>query len=773
MSWYNRGATGGWAAALSVALVCSTVLVGSIAPQWRPLQEHAPSTSAPTAVSTLPGNSAVATAMAVPSRDTTKSQVGAGDAATLTHAAETAVQLREQQQRRQQAEAEVVRQQAAQLQEQSRVERELSAAKGQLGELEMEKEKLRKQLQEAEARRKQLEEDNQALRSQQSQLERRLGQLEGEVRGQWNDILSAATADKDALKKYLESHPHWLEQRRAEEHAPSTSAPTAVSTLPGNSAVATAMAVPSRDTTKSQVGAGDAATLTHAAETAVQLREQQQRRQQAEAEVVRQQAAQLQEQSRVERELSAAKGQLGELEMEKEKLRKQLQEAEARRKQLEEDNQALRSQQSQLERRLGQLEGEVRGQWNDILSAATADKDALKKYLESHPHWLEQRRAEIQRLPQRGIVIAAANAALNANAFVNVYLLRHHLGCTLPITISYWGEEEHVGDSLINFFSEHQLNVSFLDSSRLTLPPHQRPLAPRRLDGRFFGWKPKIAAIYTVPYQEILFLDADSMPLMDPGFLFDWPDYAAKGNIIFPEHHRKEVKLFRHFGLHNPWADAGKKAEWPLVEETGQLLLNRPVLVHADMLEWLWFLNTHDEVTYRLGHGDCDTFRAAFDLAGKRESYYQSPHPSADGLKDTGSQDLRYFKYALVQLAPNGSVMFAHRVWFNKYDPTKDELRTFDYLTVENSGGRADVMRARWGLSPSQARIVPQSECSMHFEDMPRSQKACGLDPEDETVPIPIFPVSEASYVGQALRGGDTAFKLLRAALTTGKLALS
>jgi hypothetical protein len=49
-------------------------------------------------------------------------------------------------------------------------------------------------------------------------------------------------------------------------------------------------------------------------------------------------------------------------------------------------------------------------------------------------------------------------------------------------------------------------------------------------------------------------------------------------------------------------------------------------------------------------------------------------------------QDLRYFKHALVQLAPNGSVMFSHRVWFNKYDPTKDELRSFEYLTIENSG---------------------------------------------------------------------------------------
>ncbi len=43
------------------------------------------------------------------------------------------------------------------------------------------------------------------------------------------------------------------------------------------------------------------------------------------------------------------------------------------------------------------------------------------------------------------------------------------------------------------------------------------------------------------------------------------------------EHHKKEVELFRHLGLHNPWADDSKKAEWPLVAESGQLLLNRHV----------------------------------------------------------------------------------------------------------------------------------------------------------------------------------------------------
>lgn len=44
--------------------------------------------------------------------------------------------------------------------------------------------------------------------------------------------------------------------------------------------------------------------------------------------------------------------------------------------------------------------------------------------------------------------------------------------------------------------------------------------------------------------------------------------------------------------------------------------------MHPDVLDWLLFLNTHDEFTYHYAYGDKDTFRAAFALAGKAEGYY-------------------------------------------------------------------------------------------------------------------------------------------------------
>jgi hypothetical protein len=45
--------------------------------------------------------------------------------------------------------------------------------------------------------------------------------------------------------------------------------------------------------------------------------------------------------------------------------------------------------------------------------------------------------------------------------------------------------------------------------------------------------------------------------------------------------------------------------------------------LHADVLEWLWFLNSHAETIYKLMYGDKDTFSLAFHLAGKNVSYQQ------------------------------------------------------------------------------------------------------------------------------------------------------
>lgn len=100
-------------------------------------------------------------------------------------------------------------------------------------------------------------------------------------------------------------------------------------------------------------------------------------------------------------------------------------EAEEARRQLEE-----------VEKDKERAEGEVRGYWVDIVSAAEADARQLKAYLAANPAWLADRRKAMKRLPARGIVVSAAGPELLANAFTHAYVMRHHLGVKLPITFA-------------------------------------------------------------------------------------------------------------------------------------------------------------------------------------------------------------------------------------------------------------------------------------------------------------------------------------------------
>ena len=58
-------------------------------------------------------------------------------------------------------------------------------------------------------------------------------------------------------------------------------------------------------------------------------------------------------------------------------------------------------------------------------------------------------------------------------------------------------------------------------------------------------------------------------------------------------------------------------------------------LWHADVLEWVWFLNSHPEAVYGTMYGDKDTFPLSFYLARKGDIYNQIPVPPGAVLDAT------------------------------------------------------------------------------------------------------------------------------------------
>ena len=101
----------------------------------------------------------------------------------------------------------------------------------------------------------------------------------------------------------------------------------------------------------------------------------------------------------------------------------------------------------------------------------------------------------------------------------------------------------------------------------------------------------------------------------------------------------------------------------PHVSSSTQVLFDR--LWHVDVLEWLWWLNSHNGVTYDNMLGDKDTYRLAFALANKLPEYQQVKLPPRDAMvKLEGGKwlpGIHYKHQGMVQHTPDEKPAFLHR----------------------------------------------------------------------------------------------------------------
>ena len=298
----------------------------------------------------------------------------------------------------------------------------------------------------------------------------------------------------------------------------------------------------------------------------------------------------------------------------------------------------------------------------------------------------------------RGIVIPSSNSPMMLkNLYASLVALRDGLNSSVPVTISFYGSREPIDPAVQARFVARFRDTSFMDlSTDIVYPEYQM-----RVDNdntRYFGFKAKVLALYAAPYDHTLLLDSDSVPLVDPALLFESAAYEKHGNVFWPDRWCEPVELFGELGLGlgaRRWADDGddrdedgddtrkdmsstnettnetntkKKKERKKEKEkekerkiekknnrkdvtqtqglevdlrgkrqtdSGQVLFDRRR--YADVLEYLLFLNAHDEYTYERAYGDKDTYEAAFFLAGKWASFYQVDVGVSVGLGGNGA----------------------------------------------------------------------------------------------------------------------------------------
>jgi hypothetical protein len=226
----------------------------------------------------------------------------------------------------------------------------------------------------------------------------------------------------------------------------------------------------------------------------------------------------------------------------------------------------------------------------------------------------------------RGVVICAGGVKYLTCAWVLIKMLRH-LGCTLPIQVWYLGEDEGDPDwiELVR-----PLGVECVDTFEV---------AKRYPHPRLRGWESKPYAILHSRFKEVLFLDADNVPVVDPSFVFECEEFQEAGAVFWPD-----------TPIMPPTAEAWQVFGVPCRQEreveSGQLLIDKERCWRAlNLCNWY---NGHSDFFYQFVYGDKDTFRFAWHRTETPFRMVPWPHEP--------------IPFGLLQFDLEGHRLFQHRI---------------------------------------------------------------------------------------------------------------
>ncbi|DBA91081.1 TPA: hypothetical protein ACH3X1_016046 [Trebouxia sp. C0004] len=284
--------------------------------------------------------------------------------------------------------------------------------------------------------------------------------------------------------------------------------------------------------------------------------------------------------------------------------------------------------------------------------------------------------------PVRGIIMPAGKALRLGSAYVAVQLLREELQCDLPIEI--WHIAGEIDAHTKAVFETSFSGVTCRDATTLPYPSHHKPASIK-------GYALKAFALYATSFTEVILLDADNLPVLNPALLFDSPEYQLHGSMFWPDLFALplsrvsgiQAQAYHLLGWSEPWAPSAVGNSSFMFAESGQFLLDRRR--HADVVEWAWFINSYgdDGVYQQLMNGDKDSFLLAFALANKTTEYYQVPEYVRLCLHDV-AEGSKLEHVGILHHNPQGHVAFFHCTSGGKVNPlaAPGQLWQAHYTTV-------------------------------------------------------------------------------------------
>lgn len=272
--------------------------------------------------------------------------------------------------------------------------------------------------------------------------------------------------------------------------------------------------------------------------------------------------------------------------------------------------------------------------------------------------------------------------------------------------------------------------VSFVDASSLPWPAHHRALFLAGETYKEPGWAIKMAAAYLVPFQEVLYLDTDSVPLVQPETLFDLPDYKRTGSLFWPDKPMTRPPIFDDL-IEMGLIDEGDAPKDMRQTEAGQWLLDRHR--HREALEYILFMGTRSDYAFTKGYGDKDMYLAGFALAGAAADYSlvqtdlgMGWGPLEKAESGSNAKNVRNLRgYVQYSPADNRRPLFFHRTGDSIAVQTKYRLDASEGRPLDVISGPLPrewsypmfVLRFTTPWSETDLRVVDPSACPFSLDE--------------------------------------------------------
>ncbi|KAJ3005906.1 UNVERIFIED_CONTAM: hypothetical protein HDU68_004355 [Siphonaria sp. JEL0065] len=218
----------------------------------------------------------------------------------------------------------------------------------------------------------------------------------------------------------------------------------------------------------------------------------------------------------------------------------------------------------------------------------------------------------------RGVVYTGSGKSVPMTIMA-VELLRE-TGCTLSVEFGLYTPLRTLilkKGSHAAYLSE-EMNQEQLDTLRAHNITPRDFLTP---EIRTYNWQKeqlrlgaaKVDAILSSPFQQVLFLDPDVMPLRDPTHLFDTTAFKTTGALFWPD--------YKPTSSQNPiWKITRQPYEFEFEFETGQIYLDKSRLSVIQGLTIAQFFCKHAALYFQFIWGDKDAFRWGFKVS--KAPYY-------------------------------------------------------------------------------------------------------------------------------------------------------